>query len=109
HVVMFINVRTELDLFDLVDGVLLLLLVLREFVAEFSVVDDAADGRLGGCCDFDEVESVTLRLANGILGAHDTKLFAGGGNDDANFAGADAVVDSMIGFAGAAPLKWASG
>ena len=44
--------------------------------------------------DFDQIESVGLGLADRILSFQDAELLAGGADDDADFAGANAVVDT---------------
>jgi hypothetical protein len=102
---MLVDVRAEFDFLDSRDGVLAFLFLLGQLVAVFAVIDDAADGRLGVCRDFDEVEAVALRFGDGLVGAQDAELGAGGCDNDADFAGADALVDAVFGFALVATME----
>src|SRR5262249_4219324 len=72
---------------------LLRLLLLR--VAELAEVHDAADGRVRGGCDLDQVEVLLLREPERVLGRHDAQLGAVGA-DDAALARADVGVDAGL-------------
>jgi hypothetical protein len=74
--------------------VLALLLLLGELILELAEISDAADRRIGGRSHLDEVESIRLGAAYGLVGVQDAELLAGGADDDAHFAGANAVVDT---------------
>ena len=73
---------------------LALLFLLRQFVFELSEIRNAADRRIGRGGHLDQVEAVGLGSADGILGLENAELLARGADDDAHFAGADAVVDT---------------
>jgi len=88
------DLHPELDLLDLAGAVLVLLFLLGQLVLELSEVGDAADGRIGGRGDLDEVEAVGLGAADGFVRLEDAELLAGGADDDAYLAGADTVVDA---------------
>jgi hypothetical protein len=88
------DLHAELDLLDLAGAVLALLLLLRQLVLELAEVCDAADGGIGRGGHLDQVEAVRFGAADGLVGLEDAELLAGGADDDANLAGADAVVDA---------------
>ena len=93
-VVVLRDLRPELDLPD-VDLLLVLargLLLLDLLVLVLRVVQDAADGRLGVGRDLDQVEVALLRLAQGLVGAHDPHLLAVL-VDEPDLGNADALVD----------------
>ena len=94
-IIVFVHLRTELDLFDFDDllvlsrlagALLLLVLVLPE-------VHDAADRRHGRRRDLDEVESLLLRNRKRLRRRHDAQLLPRV-VDDADFPNADAFVDA---------------
>ena len=93
-IVMSTNFHAEFDLLDLAGAVLVFLLLLGELVLELTEIGDAADGRICSRGDFDQIESVGLGLADRILSFQDAELLAGGADDDADFAGANTVVDA---------------
>lgn len=64
----------------------------RLLVFVFPVIDDLADRRIHLAGDLDEIEAERLGFGEGIAGTHDSELLAVTG-DDADFRGADAVVD----------------
>ena len=75
---MGVNFRAELDLLNFV-GVLVLLrffVPLGLFIAEFSEIDQAADGgnRIG--CDFDQVHGVGTGQGQGLTQGQHAKLIA---------------------------------
>ena len=88
------DLRAELDLADR-DLLLVLargLLLLRLLVLVLRVVEHAADGRTGLGGDLDEVEIALLRIAQRLVGAHDTDLVAVLA-DHADLGHADPLVD----------------
>lgn len=88
------DLNTELDLLDLAGAVFVLLLLFGEFVFELSEIGDAADGGISRRGDLDQVEAVGPGFPNGLVGLEDAELLAGGADDDADFACANAVVDA---------------
>ena len=85
-----VNGRAELDFLDLV-GVLVFpgfLFLLRLFVAELAVIDQAADGRRCVGRDFNQVHSLGARQVDRFAKLQDAKLLAIL-CDDPDFAGAD--------------------
>src|SRR5216683_1441437 len=103
-VVVLVDLRPELDLFDLdhllvlaslARALLLLVLVLPE-------IHDAADRRHGGRRDLDQVEPLLLGDREGLWRRHDAELRAGV-VDHPDFADADAFVHS-----GAVVATWTS-
>jgi len=90
-VIVFLNADAELDFLELAGGFDPVLLLLGLIVFEFSVIDDAADGwiRVGG--DLHEVEPQFLGLGEGLPGGKDDAEVL---IENANFGGADAVVDA---------------
>ena len=85
-----VNFRAELDFLDLV-GVLVFpgfLFLLRLFVAELAVIDQAADGRRCIGRDFNQVHSLGARQVDRFAKLQDAKLLAIL-CDDPDFAGAD--------------------
>src|SRR5438128_676780 len=94
-----VRARLRADLHLLQDGGgrllarLLRLLLLR--IAELSEVHDAADGRVRGGRDLDQVELLLLRQAERLLRRHDAELRAVGA-DDAHLARPDLRVDPCL-------------
>ena len=89
-----INVRAELDFFDL-GGVLVLLgflLPLGLLVAEFAVIHEPADRRRGVGRDLHQVHAVGARHGERVAEREDAKLFAVR-PDDPDFAGTDFPVN----------------
>src|SRR6185436_9924010 len=93
-VIVFVDLRPELDLFDqdhflvtlrLATALLFLVLVLPE-------IHDAADRRYGRRRNLDQVESLLLGDRQCLRRRHDAELLAGV-IDDADFADADSFVD----------------
>ena len=93
-VIMGTDLYTKLDLLDLGCAVLALLLLFGELVLKLAEIGDAADGRIGSRRHLDQVEAVGLGPAYGLVCVQDAELLACGANDDAHFAGANAVVDA---------------
>ena len=93
-IVVSTDLHAEFDLLDLAGAMLVFLLFLGELVLELTEIGYAADGRIRSRGDFDQIESVGLGLADRILSFQDAELLAGGADDDADFAGANAVVDA---------------
>jgi len=93
-VVVCSDLNTELDLLDLGRAVLALLFLLGQFVLVLAKVGDTADGGIGRRGDLDQVEPVGFGAAYRLVGLEDAELLAGGADDDADFAGANAVVDA---------------
>src|SRR5689334_15312515 len=73
---MVVDVRPDLDLFDMDDLLLLLGLVrlLLLLVEELAEVHDAADRRLGGRSDLDQVEPLRARPRQSLLDGDDPRL-----------------------------------
>ena len=91
--IMRINLRTELDLFDLI-GVLMFLgffVALGLLVAEFPEVDEPTHwwSRIG--CDFDQIDTGGAGHVESITESQNTELFAVG-PDYPDFAGTDLPV-----------------
>jgi nucleoside-diphosphate-sugar epimerase len=100
------DLRTELDL---ADRYLLLvlarrLLLLGLLVLVLRVVQDSGHGRTGLRRDLDEVEIPLLRVAQSLIGAHDTDLLSVF-PDHSHFRHADALVDPGRVPLGRAPVK----
>ena len=93
-VIMGTDLYTKLDLLDLGRAVLALLFLLGQFVLVLAKVGDTADGGIGRRGDLDQVEPVGFGAAYRLVGLEDAELLAGGADDDADFAGANAVVDA---------------
>ena len=89
--VMVVNAGTQFDFLHLGRGLLLLLLLFRFFVKILSVIDDTADGRLRGRCDFEQIQAVELRDFERFLGSNNPELFAAR-PDAADFGGTDAFI-----------------
>src|SRR5271155_3696812 len=91
---MRVNARTQLNFLD--DGGVLVLLgfffLLRHFIAVFSEIHEAADGRHGGRGDLYEVNRVLAREIDRVGERDDAELLAVH-PDDADFTGADFAVD----------------
>ena len=78
--------------FSFVPDGLLVLLLFRNVVTEFSEVDDLADRRVGGRRHFHQVEAHALGLLDGVGQFHHAELLAGRADDDADFARANPAV-----------------
>lgn len=68
------------------------LFFLRDFVAVFSKIHEAADGRNGGRGDFHQIHGVVTREVDRIGEWNNSELLAVY-SDDADFAGADFTID----------------
>ena len=92
---MLVDAGAQLDLLDFDDLLLLArfggLLLLEK--AEFAVIENFADGRLGGRNDLDEVQSGFFGDLLRILDLDDAAVMAFG-VDELNFASADFSVDT---------------
>jgi len=100
-VITLVGSRAEFDFLDLNDlllrpGFRLAFLLL---VLELTVVHQAADGRLGIRCDFDQIEIVLFRQAERIGDLDDAQLFSLCANQ-ADFRDADLTVDTVGFFSG---------
>ena len=96
-VVVLRDLRAELDLADR-DLLLVLargLLLLGLLVLVLRVVQDAGDGRARVGGDLDQVEIALLRVAQRLLGAHDTDLLPVLA-DDPDLGHTDALVDPRL-------------
>jgi len=93
-VIMAADLHPELDLFDLGSAMFALLFLLGQLVLELSEIGYAADWRIGGRGNFDEVKPVGLGAPNGFLRFKDAQLLAGGADDDTYFACANTIVDA---------------
>ena len=78
--------------FSFVPGWFLVLFLFGNVVTELSEIDDLAHRRVGRRRDLDQVEPQTLSFAQGVGQLHDAELFAGGSQDDPDFAGANPTV-----------------
>ena len=99
-VIVIVRARTKLDLFDGDDDLFFLRLVrlLLGFVLKLAEVDNATDGRVGGGRDFNQVQALLARLANGVARFHHAELFAVL-TDDAHFGHANSFIDARHGSA----------
>ncbi len=99
-IVVAVCVGTELDLFDLDDLLLLagFALALLLFVFELAEIHDFAHGRRGIGRDFNQVKPGFVCHVHGLHGCDDSDVFAVGA-DQADFVGADLVVDARAGVA----------
>jgi hypothetical protein len=106
-VVVFVDCDREFDLFD--DDDLLFFagcsLTLILFVKEFAVVLDLAHGRHGVRRDFYKIKGAFAGHLEGVEGGHDAELLTIL-VDDANFAGADALVGTNKGLGGTFINRW---
>ena len=93
HVIVTVDVDPEFDLFDFAGMGFLVLFLLGQLVTVFAEVDDAADRRVGIGCHLDQIEPQFLRPAQRIGQFQHPELLVGRAVDDANLAGADAMVD----------------
>jgi len=91
---MLLDVRTQLDLLERDDLLLLLrlFLPLLLFVAILAEIHDPADRRLRFRRNLDEIEMLLFRHAQGIACRHDAKLLARCARD-AHLSNADFLVD----------------
>ena len=93
HVIVAVDVDPKFDLFDFAGMGFLVLFLLGQLVTVFAEVDDAADRRVGIGCHLDQIEPQFLRPAQRIGQFEDPELLVRRAVDDANLAGADAMVD----------------
>ena len=95
HEVMLIDVRPELDLFQMDDVLLLSRLSrhLRLFELELAEVHDADDGRASEGSDFHQIESSNFRSLQRCFELHDAELCAIG-SDDTQRTDADLPVNA---------------
>src|SRR5919197_4530167 len=63
-----------------------------DVVPELTKIDNLAHRRIGGGRDFDQIEPETLSFAQGVVQPHDAELFAGGPQNDPDFASANPAV-----------------
>jgi hypothetical protein len=84
----------EFDFLDLAGALLALFLLLGQLILELAEVGNAADRGIGRRGNLDEIKAVGSGFPNGLVGFVDTELLARGPDDDAHFAGANAVVDT---------------
>jgi hypothetical protein len=66
--------------------------VLGNVVAELSQLDDLTNWRIRCGCNLYQIEPEALSFSQGIGQFQDTQLFAGGTQDDSDFAGANPTV-----------------
>jgi hypothetical protein len=94
---MGIDSRRQLNLFHEVDRLMLLAvaLLLRQFVFELSVVNDAAHRRNGCRGNLDQIDSTLSGQVNGSSQIHDPDLLSINANDT-NLAGSNLSVDSVL-------------
>ena len=92
-VVVLGDVHVEREFLELGRGGVLLgvLLALVEVVDVLAVIDDLADGRIGGGVDLDEIKLPLARGGHGLGEAHYAKRFAVAINDE-DFAGANFII-----------------
>ena len=95
HEVMFVDVRTELDLFQVNDVLLFprLSCHLRLLELELSEVHDADNGGSSERSDFDEIESCDIGSSERCFELHDAELCAIG-SDDTQRTNADLPVNA---------------
>ena len=93
QVIVAVDVDPEFDLFDFAGMGLFVLFLLGQLVTVFAEVDDAADRRVGIGRHLDQIEPQFLRPAQRIGQFQNPELLVGRAVDDANLAGADAMVD----------------
>jgi hypothetical protein len=96
QVIVVVDVDPKFDLLQLRPGRLLIFLLLRNVVTEFSEIDDLADGRIRGWCDLHQVESHVLSFFDRLGQLHDAELFAVRGENDADFARANPTVYTYL-------------
>ena len=92
--IMRVNARTELDFLHHA-GVLVFLgflVLFRLLVTELAVINDAADGRVRGRCDFNQIDSAGAGKVQSFREGKDARLFAIEA-DDPDFASTDFPVD----------------
>jgi hypothetical protein len=96
-VVVAVDLRPHLDLYDLDPGLPLpgLLLANVPLVLELSVVHDPAHGRMRQRSDFHEIKVEIPGALQRLLQGDDADLLAVGG-DEPNLGGADALVDAGV-------------
>ena len=89
-----IDIRAELKLLHAPAGGLVAFMSFRFFVEKLAVVDDAADGRIRGRGDFDEIELPVPGQSERGIERHDAELMLRVVYDS-DFAGADFTVSAM--------------
>jgi len=96
--VMRIDLRAELDFFDLVRMLMLagLFILLGLLVAEFAKINQTADRWDGSSSDLNEINTFGSGEVDGIGERDDSKLLAVG-SDDAHFAGANLSINPDCG------------
>jgi hypothetical protein len=92
HIIVLVDVNAELNFLQTRAGWLFVLRVFGNVVSEFSEIDNLAHRRIGGGRDFDQIESKSLRFAQGVVQPHNAELFARGSQNDPDFASANPAV-----------------
>jgi len=99
-VVMLVDIHMKIQLLELGRGGIFLrvLFLLGKVVKVLPVIENFADGRVGGGIDLDEIEAAFARLGHGLGESHDAERRGVGVDDDEDFAGANLVVSADEGF-----------
>src|ERR1700751_2788720 len=92
HVIVRIDIDSELDFFEFRSRRLPVLVLLREIVAIFAEIYDLTYWRICARGYFHQVQAERLRSAQRVLNLHYPQLFVGCSQDDANLARANSAV-----------------
>lgn len=92
QVIVFVDVYPELDFFEFGSSRPFIFLLFGDVVSEFSEIDDLTNRRVSGGRNLDQVKAERLSSAQGVRKLQDAELFAGGCENDPDFAGANPTV-----------------
>src|SRR5262249_32157157 len=92
EVIVFVDVNSKLNLLQFCAGWFLVLGVFRDVVSKLSKIDDLAHRRICRRRDLGQIEPEILSSAQRVLQFHDSELFAGGPQNDPDFASANPAV-----------------
>src|SRR5204863_9710839 len=92
QIIVFVDVYPKFDFLELGPRRPFVFLLLGDVVAKLAEIDNFADWRISCRRDFDNIETETLRFAQGVVQFHDAELLTGGPHDDPDFAGANPTV-----------------
>jgi hypothetical protein len=92
QVIVVIDINAKLNLFELRSRWLFVLVVFGEVVTKLAQRDNFANRRICSRRDFDQVEPQALSLSQSVRQFQNAELFAGGPQNDSDFASANPTV-----------------
>src|SRR5260370_11656466 len=96
QVIVIVDVNAKFNFLQLRAGGSFVLLVFGNVVAKFPECDDFANWRVCHRRNFDQIETETLSFAQSVRQFHDAELFAGGTQNNPDFAGANPTVYTKL-------------